>query len=245
MFDPISLCSALLYLGFAGGPNVDEDGIACRYVEDVVIQSERNGIEPETLSALIYIESRWNPNAISNAGACGLTQVLPQYTGSPRTGVPSLTCSDLRKPRTSIMAGARTLSFWLKRKNNNLERALCHYNSGNRCTEKGRRYAQAVLDVKEDIQDYLNEVSYHDTCGPYDEHCHQNCKEPEFQVVIRDERYLRPQTRRRYWVHHTHHTKSVRVKSVSRSRSRPTRSSNRRVSHAHRERSVQRWRDSR
>ena len=107
--------------------------IACDHMQEVVEASELYGVKPETLISLIHYESRWSPKAVSRAGACGLTQVLPRYTKKPK-----LTCRQLKNPRTAIFAGAKALSKWINRYGKGNEaKGLCGYNAGYTC---GKRY---------------------------------------------------------------------------------------------------------
>ncbi len=45
-----------------------------RYVEHY---ATHYGVSPELIAALIDVESRWNPNAVSSKGALGLMQLMP------------------------------------------------------------------------------------------------------------------------------------------------------------------------
>ncbi len=135
--------------------------------EYVIEVSKKYNFDPMLIFALIYVESGWKKTAVSSAGACGLTQVLPKYTGNRRggrnsAGVERLTCEQLKSPRTSIRAGIKTLSWWRKYHNGNISRALCSYNAGFRCSYKknkqgkivkkpsklGMRYSRKVLGYK-------------------------------------------------------------------------------------------------
>ena len=53
----------------ATGPSAPE-----RYVAHYASQYR---VPPELIAALIDVESRWNPNALSNKGAMGLMQLMP------------------------------------------------------------------------------------------------------------------------------------------------------------------------
>src|SRR5258708_25864146 len=57
-------------LGFAATDTSAEE----RYVVHYAIQYR---VPPELIAALIDVESRWNPHALSNKGAMGLMQLMP------------------------------------------------------------------------------------------------------------------------------------------------------------------------
>ena len=127
------LCAAVIALNVGGG-RTPETSLACKQMPLVVHAAQENNIDPTVMLALIHHESSWVPTARSHANACGLTQILPRYTGSAQTGVPRLTCRDLQVPETSIVMGARTLRYWHRRYGRgNMAIGLCGYNAGFRC----------------------------------------------------------------------------------------------------------------
>jgi len=76
------------------------------------------------IKAVIQRESRFNPRAISKAGAIGLMQVMP-YT-APRVG---LTEADLWDPAKNILAGTRLLAVLLRYYRGDLISVLVAYNA--------------------------------------------------------------------------------------------------------------------
>tara|TARA_A100001015_G_scaffold244353_1_gene279761 strand:+ start:2802 stop:3248 length:447 start_codon:yes stop_codon:yes gene_type:complete len=106
----------------------------CKYEKLITIESKKNGLEPALLASLIYIESAFKPRVVSKSNACGLTQVIPKYTGGPETGYKKYTCEQLKNPRTSIIVGAKILGY-LKRvyAKGNEDNALCMYAAGTIC----------------------------------------------------------------------------------------------------------------
>jgi len=127
-------------------------------MEQVFQESEKNNISPTLLMSVIYIESGWDKTARSHMNACGLTQVIPKYTGSRITKTKKYTCSQLKNPSVAIAVGAKTLSYWInKYGDGNFKTGLCGYAAGFRCKGKkissgGMRYARKVLAFKYRIE---------------------------------------------------------------------------------------------
>lgn len=159
-----ALCASILAFGI--GDSSSRGEYACTHVPQIVEVSQKFNLRPEVMISLIHYESRFNPRVVSSAGACGLTQVLPRYTGGrpyPRgTGNPRLTCEQLKDPRTSILAGARALRYWLHRYGRGSERVgLCGYNAGFRCKGQtphraGMRYSRRVIRMADRMERYVN-----------------------------------------------------------------------------------------
>lgn len=122
---------------------------ACKYIPDIIVASQKHNIKPEVMISLIFVESSFHKKAVSSAGACGLTQVMPKYTHGPPL-FKKLTCDQLKNPKISIKSGAKILSWWIDYHKGDLSRALCGYNAGFRCSGKkpnkyGMRYSRKVI----------------------------------------------------------------------------------------------------
>jgi len=113
---------------------------ACNQSKNLIYAANKYKIDPYVLASLVFVESRWKKNAVSSANACGLTQVLPKY--APET------CKQLKIPKVSLLAGARSLKKWSK--NRNIDKALACYNAGYRClkSKQARRYSNKVLKIE-------------------------------------------------------------------------------------------------
>jgi murein DD-endopeptidase MepM/ murein hydrolase activator NlpD len=81
--------------------------------------ARKYGVDPRLFRRLITQESGWNPNAVSGAGARGLTQVVPKWHPS----------ANLSTPAGQLEYGAKHLGSLLK-KYGNAKDALSVYNSG-------------------------------------------------------------------------------------------------------------------
>jgi soluble lytic murein transglycosylase-like protein len=81
------------------------------------------GLESALLHAVISVESRYSPNAVSKAGAIGLMQLMPDT--AKRYGV-----VDPLDPLQNLRGGARYLRYLLKKYNNDRNLALAAYNAG-------------------------------------------------------------------------------------------------------------------
>ena len=95
-------------------------------------QSRAHGLPPSLMFALVWQESRFDPGAISSAGARGLTQVMPA-TGADiagRLGDVGYDPEQLHQPHISARYGAWYLSEQLKRLADDQRVALAAYNGG-------------------------------------------------------------------------------------------------------------------
>ncbi len=91
-----------------------------RLVDDV---ARTYGLDSALLHAVISVESRYTPNAISKKGAAGLMQLMP--VTAKRYGV-----TDALDPVQNLHGGAKCLRDLLKKFNNDVSLALAAYNAG-------------------------------------------------------------------------------------------------------------------
>ena len=84
-------------------------------------------IDPELGFRVVYAESRFNPRAISSAGALGLAQVMPE---TARIFVPDLAAEDLFDSEINLRIGFRYLRNMMDKYQGELSLALLAYNRG-------------------------------------------------------------------------------------------------------------------
>jgi soluble lytic murein transglycosylase-like protein len=90
--------------------------------DDIRRASIRHGVDALLLAAVIEVESRFRPEAVSHRGAVGLMQILPATAG--------LSAEELANPSANVDRGARYLHRLLERFGGDLELALAAYNAG-------------------------------------------------------------------------------------------------------------------
>lgn len=100
-----------------------------KYADWIRKYSTQYGVDPALVAAVIFQESRFNPNAKSPTGARGLMQFMPgtAATMARETGRTSYNILD---PETSIEFGAAHLRDLLVKYNGNVDAALAGYNAG-------------------------------------------------------------------------------------------------------------------
>lgn len=113
------------------------------YQESIVTMSRTYSINPHLLSAVIFVESRFNAQAQSAKGALGLMQLMPA-TGewvAQQLGWPAYHRDDLLDPRKNIQLGTWYLHYLKQYFSNDETLALASYNAGH-------RYVQEWVDAK-------------------------------------------------------------------------------------------------
>ncbi len=103
-------------------PDIDQE-LARNIAKYVHRYAQLYGRDSNLVLAMIAVESRFNPNAISPVGAVGLMQVMPQWKK-----VLGIT-GDLADPELSIKYGLQILGFYSEMYKD-LEMALTAYNRG-------------------------------------------------------------------------------------------------------------------
>lgn len=93
------------------------------YAAMVAAAATEQQLDPALLHAIIHVESRHNPAALSPKGAMGLMQVLPET--ARRMGIDSIST-----PAANINAGARYMRFLLDIFGKDVQLALAAYNAG-------------------------------------------------------------------------------------------------------------------
>lgn len=110
-------------------PRMDED-TRFKVAEAIVEESQLLDLDPTLVLAVMKVESRFEPNAVSPRGARGLMQVMPHVARSMTNG--EATHETLLDPVTNVRLGTRLLKSLVKQHKGNLPRALAAYNMGSR-----------------------------------------------------------------------------------------------------------------
>jgi soluble lytic murein transglycosylase-like protein len=89
----------------------------------IAYAAKQHGVRPDLIRAVIEIESRFDPFALSGRGACGLMQLMPAT--ARRFGV--VDCHDVGQ---NIHAGTRLLKALLIRYDGDIPLSMAAYNAG-------------------------------------------------------------------------------------------------------------------
>lgn len=119
-------------------PNIDEE-VAEQIVYKSYIEAYKKSLPPLLVLSLIDIESSYNPEAKSNAGALGLTQVIPRWHEEKIERYNA----DLFNINDSITVGTDVLEEYLSLSNGNVKQALQRYNGA--YNDSSQYYSNKVL----------------------------------------------------------------------------------------------------
>jgi soluble lytic murein transglycosylase len=115
-----------------------------RYADIVRGHAENYRLEPELLAAVIYTESKFDPEAESQSGAIGLMQLLPATAKgiAQRTGGSRFRTEDLYDPELNVRYGSWYLRHLLDKYDGDLGKALAAYNGGQGNVDRGVQYPE-------------------------------------------------------------------------------------------------------
>ena len=128
-----NLAFALVLLGLGASIYV---GRMHRYDKIIVQTARRNQLDPRLITALIWTESRFDPNQVGSSGEIGLMQVTETAARewADAIGFSAFKKDDLYQPKINIRAGcwylARARNYWQKNVTDPLPYALAEYNAG-------------------------------------------------------------------------------------------------------------------
>ncbi len=106
--------------------------------KDLIRQSaRRNDLDPAMVVAVIYAESGFDEQAVSESGALGLMQLLPSTATelAARAG-DRFDVDDLHDPRVNIRYGTQYLAYLLDRYDGSQVEALAAYHAGPRNVDR-------------------------------------------------------------------------------------------------------------
>ena len=123
------------YKRVANNPNVQ------RFAPLIAANARANGLDPALVTALIAVESAFDPAAVSSKGAIGLMQVMPDT--AERYGVVGdarrSAGQKLGEPAINVRVGSRYLRDLLKRYDDDLPLTLAAYNAGEGAVDRNDR----------------------------------------------------------------------------------------------------------
>lgn len=95
-------------------------------------EAEKRGLDPYLIASIIRQESAFEPSTVSNAGAVGLMQIMPEEASriAAAGGLGEVTRAALFDPATNIAVGAAEYSQKLAIMNGNHTLAVAAYNAG-------------------------------------------------------------------------------------------------------------------
>jgi soluble lytic murein transglycosylase-like protein len=117
---PFSLSPPPLGLSALNKPNLNAPG----EIDEIISRAaDHYGIPTKLIQAVIHIESNFNPNAVSHAGASGLMQLMPSTARG-------LGVNNIFDPEENVFAGTKYLKQMLDKYNGDVKLALAAYNAG-------------------------------------------------------------------------------------------------------------------
>lgn len=122
-------------------------------IDNAIAASSKNyGVDENLIRAIIKVESNFNPDCVSSAGAKGLMQLMPE-------NCKALNISDPFNIEQNIDGGTRHIKEYLDKYNGNVEMALMAYNGGpTRMATRGVKSIEDIYKMPKETQNYVPKV---------------------------------------------------------------------------------------
>lgn len=116
---------------FFAGKTAYKAAYPCKYTFEIEKYADEYDVPRALLFAVIHTESGFDPNAVSSAGALGLTQITPEtfHWLQTKTGE-TLPDSALYEPDVSVRYGALFYSMLLSEFGGDIRTAVAAYHAG-------------------------------------------------------------------------------------------------------------------
>ncbi len=130
------------------------------YWDTIKTEAEHRGLDPYLLASIIRQESGFEPTVVSNAGAVGLMQIMPNEAAriASAVGLEGMTRERLFDPEENVAVGAAEYAQKLSAMGSRPILAIAAYNAGDEAV--GRWLAQEPVD---DVDLFVEAIPYAET----------------------------------------------------------------------------------
>ena len=127
------------------------------YLEEIKDNSAKYSLEPSQVAAIIYEESKFDPDVVSSQDAIGLMQILPDTANllAKELGIDRLLRDDLFIPDVNIRFGTYYYRELLDKYNGEQDLALAAYNAGFGAVDKAER---KIDKLPKETQEFVRRV---------------------------------------------------------------------------------------